>query len=310
MAQKTVQLLAQQRLKRFLEQDSNSTPYLIMTLFGDSVIPHGGEIWMGSLVALLAPLGINERLVRTSVFRLTKDGWLRSRKKGRKSYYRACQRDEIEHNEQRIYYQQEKWDGHWRLVIGLSMAKATPKIDAFKKHLIKQGFCAIASNVFGHPTFATEEIQQLLTSYDVNDAYTVMLGQNPDGNPLEYERIGRALHRCTLDDLEHSYTKLISLYQPLYRQREALRQLEAEPSFFIRLVMINDYRRVLWHDTVRSNLMFGSDWAGRQARQIVASIYCAIEPQSSNYFETIGQNETGTFTPAAKRYQQRFKYLI
>jgi phenylacetic acid degradation operon negative regulatory protein len=32
-------------------------------------------------------MGINERLIRTSIFRLTKEGWLTAEKVGRRSYY-------------------------------------------------------------------------------------------------------------------------------------------------------------------------------------------------------------------------------
>lgn len=55
---------------------------LIITLFGDTVSPHGRTIWLGSLVQALAPIGVNERLVRTSVFRLVKEGWLEADRVG------------------------------------------------------------------------------------------------------------------------------------------------------------------------------------------------------------------------------------
>ena len=34
---------------------------------------------LAGLIRLLAPFGINERLVRTSVFRLARDGWLKAK---------------------------------------------------------------------------------------------------------------------------------------------------------------------------------------------------------------------------------------
>jgi acetyl-CoA C-acetyltransferase len=39
-------------------------------------------------VRLLEPLGISERLVRTSVYRLAQDNWIEGVKSGRRSYYR------------------------------------------------------------------------------------------------------------------------------------------------------------------------------------------------------------------------------
>ena len=55
---------------------------LIMTVWGDAIAPHGGTVWLGSLIRLLAPLGLNERLVRTGVLRLVRDGWLAARPTG------------------------------------------------------------------------------------------------------------------------------------------------------------------------------------------------------------------------------------
>ena len=42
---------------------------------------------LGSLIGLLERLGVNERLVRTTVFRLAKDDWLLAETEGRRSNY-------------------------------------------------------------------------------------------------------------------------------------------------------------------------------------------------------------------------------
>ena len=60
---------------------------LITTVFGDAIAPRGGNVWVGSLINVMADFGINERLVRTSVFRLSKDGLLDVRQVGRRSFY-------------------------------------------------------------------------------------------------------------------------------------------------------------------------------------------------------------------------------
>src|SRR5208337_3146400 len=49
---------------------------LVVTVWGDAIAPHGGAVWLSGLIRLLAPLGLNERLVRTSVYRLAQEGWL------------------------------------------------------------------------------------------------------------------------------------------------------------------------------------------------------------------------------------------
>ena len=56
-------------------------------IFGDGLEPRGGEIWLSNLIALAQPLGVNERLVRTSVYRLAQENWLERTASGRRSYY-------------------------------------------------------------------------------------------------------------------------------------------------------------------------------------------------------------------------------
>src|SRR5690349_87804 len=63
-------------IRRTLADDPPRARSLIVTVWGDALAPHGGEAWLAGLIRLLAPFGINERLTRTSVFRLARDGWL------------------------------------------------------------------------------------------------------------------------------------------------------------------------------------------------------------------------------------------
>ena len=125
---------------------------LIITLYGDAIVPRGGTVWLGSLMALLEPIGISERLVRTSVFRLTKESWLQAEKVGRCSYYsltgpglrrfeQAFKQVYNDHNEQ--------WKGGWCLVF-------LSQLDNGKRRIVKEelewmGFGSLAPKVMSHP---------------------------------------------------------------------------------------------------------------------------------------------------------------
>ena len=106
-------------LDRFLQQRMQtgniSSTTLVFTFFCDVVTQHGGEIWLGSVIHALAPLGVNERLIRTAVFRLVQDGWLESRKLGRRSYYRLTRTGQHYYrrprNQHHIYHQQRDRSG-------------------------------------------------------------------------------------------------------------------------------------------------------------------------------------------------------
>ena len=72
----------QDLLDSFRERNRVKAGSLIISVFGDAILPRGGKIWLGGLINLLAPLDLNERLIRTTVFRLVKDEWLTTKKNG------------------------------------------------------------------------------------------------------------------------------------------------------------------------------------------------------------------------------------
>ena len=61
---------------------------LIVTIYGDAIVPRGGSLWLGSLLDMLAGFGVEPGLVRTAVSRLVADGWFERTRIGKQSYYR------------------------------------------------------------------------------------------------------------------------------------------------------------------------------------------------------------------------------
>ena len=92
-------------LDEFRSRPTMRAGSLIITIFGDAVLPRGGTVWIGSLIRVLADFGVSERLVRTSVFRLTRDNWLDVNQVGRRSYYSLTEDGarRFEQATQRIY---------------------------------------------------------------------------------------------------------------------------------------------------------------------------------------------------------------
>ena len=65
-----------QWIANFLDRHPTRANSLIITVYGDFIAPHGGTVWLGSFIRLMEPLGLNERMVRTSVYRLSQEKWL------------------------------------------------------------------------------------------------------------------------------------------------------------------------------------------------------------------------------------------
>src|SRR4029077_13989451 len=107
-------------LQHFKAQRPLRAGSLLIHLCGGGIAPRGGAVPPGSLIRLAAPFGLAERAVRTSVARLASDGWLASRRAGRRSEYRltASGTERFAEATRRIYGESPRsWNGRWTLVL-------------------------------------------------------------------------------------------------------------------------------------------------------------------------------------------------
>ena len=150
---------------------------LITTVFGDAVAPRGGTVWLGSLIRVMNDFGISERLVRTSVFRLAKDGWLETRQIGRRSYYSLTLegRQRFEQATQKIYGTPvAEWDGEWCLVLLSALDTAAKEV--VRRECSWLGYASLSANVMAHPLPDTGELDATLQRLDGGDRVIVMQG--------------------------------------------------------------------------------------------------------------------------------------
>jgi phenylacetic acid degradation operon negative regulatory protein len=79
------------RIIQQLKREPSRTGSIVITLFGDAIVPRGGSVWLGTLLEFFAQLDIDASVVRTAMSRLTADGWFERNKVGRNSFYRLVQ---------------------------------------------------------------------------------------------------------------------------------------------------------------------------------------------------------------------------
>src|SRR5512145_906891 len=165
------------RLDDFRQQTRVQAGSLIISVFGDAILPRGGRIWLGSLIRLLEPLELNERLIRTSVFRLAKDEWLRTETHGRRADYvlTSSGRRRFEEASRHIYASHAPlWDRRWRLilVVGELEAKAREQV---KRALFWQGFGALGADCFVHPSAELSSVLDALIAEGLADSLGALL---------------------------------------------------------------------------------------------------------------------------------------
>jgi phenylacetic acid degradation operon negative regulatory protein len=122
---------------------------------------------LGGLIDLLAPFGINERLVRTSVFRLAREGWLKAKPIGRESLYRLT-REGVRRFRQayrRIY---GPGRGLERVVGDRDRRRLDPaQRRALKQELQWEGFGTFGSGVLARPATAASAVPRIAAALHV-----------------------------------------------------------------------------------------------------------------------------------------------
>ena len=75
-----------------LKREPSRTGSIVITVFGDAIVPRGGSVWLGTLLEFFATIDIDSGVVRTAMSRLAADGWLERHKVGRNSFYRLVKK--------------------------------------------------------------------------------------------------------------------------------------------------------------------------------------------------------------------------
>lgn len=281
---------------------------MVVTVFGDAVSQHGGWIWLGSLIQALGPFGFGERSVRTAVNRLVQKDWLKADKVGRRSYF--CFTDEAQaHYERaarRVYSDSRKeWDGYWTLVLfsGLPARKR----EVLVKSLSWQGFSSMAGGVYARPSAEREELDETIGGFDLTGNVTVLRASTDDPHSQSAIR-DLARRKWSLDRLKAQYDEYLDFYRPLARELRP-DELTPEQSFWLRTLMVHDYRRILPRDPGFPDEILPSGWFGFATYELIRRTYKAMVPSSVQYICRSLQNAEGLMPAPRRRFYRRFDNL-
>jgi phenylacetic acid degradation operon negative regulatory protein len=279
---------------------------LIVTVFGDAVLPRGGTVWIGSLINALTDFGINERLVRTSVFRLTRDHWLEVAQVGRRSYYSLSESGarKFELATARIYGDpHQTWPGDWYLVM-LADLEGDSR-EAVRKELGWLGFGSISPNVLAHPTPDVVEMEAMLKRSAVDQKVVVMRGRTLD---KKQDATMRAfVHKnWNLDEIDQRYAAFVGQFQPVLRAVQKSRRPDERLAFQIRTLLIHEYRSILLRDPLLPVEMLPAGWNGTAAYQLCQKLYRRIHVPADGYINEVFETFTGPLPGPARAFFNRF----
>jgi phenylacetic acid degradation operon negative regulatory protein len=298
----TDNLVADFQLRRPIRAGS-----LVISVFGDAIAPHGGSVWLGSLIKVLEPFGINQRLVRTSVFRLAKDGWLESTQVGRRSYYSltAEGRARFKAASRRIYSApRQEWNGTWNLVM-LAGVDAVYR-DDIRKELAWLGFAPFSSNVLAHPQPDLKVVEERLDELDGKQQILMMQATEIKNGARKQHLKQLVSDAWALQELDDRYAEFLQRFRPVYQAVRRSKQPDPETAFQLRTLLIHEYRKILLRDPFLPEALLPERWNGMSAYQLCRNIYATVAGPTEAFLTESMENADGPLPPAGRTFHERF----
>ena len=271
---------------------------MVMTLYGDVFASRGLAVWLGSLIQLLEPFGISSRQVRTSVFRLSSDKWFDIERIGRRSYYGlstdGLQR--VQHAGKRIYeFSATKWDGYWTLVFIDAKWKLSAR-QKLRRELLWDGFGQLAPNIFAHPRTDHQSFTEIVQACQA-EAHVTLLKASSLETYSRKPLIDLMQQTYDLSHIDAAWRQFIKRFASLTAKASTLSPAE---SFYVRTLLIHEYRRILLRDPNLPDELLPESWSGLEARQLCQALYQDVKQASEAYLIETVQTREGALsaTPA------------
>jgi phenylacetic acid degradation operon negative regulatory protein len=280
------------RIVEQLKREPSRTGSIVITLFGDAIMPRGGSVWLGTLLAFFETLDIDSGVVRTAMSRLAADGWLERNKVGRNSFYRLAKkgRQTFDTAVKHVYNPQSPgWTGRFELLL---IGDAADR-DAAREALKDAGFGSPLPGVWVAPSGVPVPAEA------ARAIRLEVAAEDDSGRRLLSES-------WPLDRTANAYLKFMKTFEPLRGWIGRRERLSDADAFTARILLVHHYRRVVLRDPLLPKVLLPRDWPGTAARQLCREIYRGLLPASEQWLDRNGSNETGPLPAAGEELGRRF----
>jgi phenylacetic acid degradation operon negative regulatory protein len=285
------------------------TGSLIVTIFGDAIVPRGGTVWLGTLVEMLKAMGVGDGVVRTAVSRLSADGWLTREKIGRNSYYRlsAKGRATFADATRRIYGTvPHPWTGALRLAV----LEPNGDRSAVRAALTDAGWGTLAPTVVVTPE--TGAGAPALLGTGVDDPLGALSAESDDGALVltatgEPETLRRlAALAWPLANVAERYAHVVDAVGPVAAALEGGAVFSDLEALIARILIVHEYRRAILKDPLLPAALCPDDWPAPAARTLCAAVYRRLVPASERWLDANAVDDRGPLPAPDAGFHRRF----
>ena len=293
-------------IRRALSRSPPRAKSLVVTVWGDSITPRGGAVWLSGLIGLLAPFGINERLVRTSVYRLAGEGWLVARQDGRRSLYRLTRQGQrrFEHAYRRIYAPPaaDPWDGGWHLLIVPPASIDALARRELRKELAWDGFGMLGPGLFARPVRPGNEagLNETIRALGIDGQVAVVTARAlPDGDGS----LASLSRDCwDLKSVAAAYRGFVAHFKGVALALADDADPTPQQCFVLRTLLIHEFRRVTLHDPQLPVELLPSNWPEAAGYALCRDLYRLTHERAEQHLAVMLENTRGDGAAAPAFY--------
>jgi phenylacetic acid degradation operon negative regulatory protein len=275
----------------FLARRPVRTASLIVTLFGDAIVPRGGALSIRALIDLTGVLGIEAGAVRTAMSRLVAGGLFERRGvAGRPRYGLSPEGARTFEAAFRRVYAGERppGGGGFRLLVLPAAAKKA----ADMAMLEAAGFRPLAAGV--HVAPGSGGMPPVPAGAFLFDAVAA---------PDMVRRV--ATEALGLGETVAAYRRVAAEQAPLLRLVEASSPSPAE-AFVMRTLAVHAFRRAVIHDPALPEDLLPADRPDLEARRIMARLYTALVAPSERHIDAVTAGDGENLPPPSCDLAGRF----
>lgn len=267
------------------------TASLIVTVFGDAIVPRGGRLSIRALIDLMAGLGAEAGAVRTAMSRLVADRLFVRQGTGRRPVYRLSPEGQRTFDDafRRVYAGERPLSTPgFRLVVlpgaGRRGLDTSP--------LLAAGYRPMMAGLFVAPGSAPDIALP-------DGAFRLDAGADmPTTRRIARDVLGGA-------EAEAAYRRFSSDFGPVERAVTAGPPPPAE-AFMLRALAVHAFRRAVIHDPGLPVDLLASDRPDLAARSVMAAIYRAVAAPAEAHLDAVTLADDEPLAPLSLDLATRF----
>lgn len=269
---------------------------LLFNLWGDYIQHVGGEVWTSTLARFTSPFGISEPALRQALSRLSRQGWLQSRRIAGRSCYSLTDQGRRRLTEacRRVYNPVDlPWDEHWHLLTYTIPEPIRTKRDDLRRELLWTGFAPLAAGAWISPNPLEDALAALVARYGIEPYVSTFISRHTGpGSPRDL------VARCwDLEAIQSSYGEFITAWAPALQAHQSGPLPPDDQCFATRIELVHAYRKFLFVDPGLPRELLPDRWRGREARDLFQAFYQLLDPGARRFmdgaFEPIDRSAVG-----------------